>query len=262
MLAYVYATTPSGQISLGSGSDFAELLNALSLLGQGERQIGETRTMVIRHLTDRGASSLLAFLTPGCHHALVSALTDPSRAEDAVIDDLAAMVDGVNTQVGSLPFVRLQLMLAPAVEACRILLAGPAPEPLLPQLRSTAVAASTLAGRLAFETHDDTASRALYAAATKQAGRLSEPWRQADVHMSHALVTMYAQDGLERPRVLVEAAVRAARTGDSVLVRARAHALQAEVAARAQLVRQVRTALGLAWYDMERDHAGDPSSSG
>lgn len=261
LLAYVYATTPAGQTSLGAGSDFAELLNVLGLLGQGERQIAATRTAVIRHLTDRGGSSLLAFLTPGGQHGLATALADPSRADDAVVDDLAATVDGVNAQVGSLPFVRLQLMLAPAVEACRALLAGPAPEPLLPRLRSTAVTASTLAGRLAFETRDDTACRALYAEATMQAGQLAEPWRQAGVHMSHALVTLYSQDGLERPRALVDAAVRAARTGDSVLIRARAHALQAEIAARARLDRQVQTALGLAWYDMEADHAGDPSPS-
>jgi hypothetical protein len=261
LLAYVYATTAGGQVSLGSGSDFAELLDALGMLGQGERQIAETRTAVIRHLTDRGGSSLLAFLTPGGQQGLAQALADPSRADDVVLADLAATVDGVNAQVGSLPFVRLQLMLAPAVEACRTLLAGPAPEPLLPQLRSTAVAASTLAGRLAFETRDDTASRTLYAEATRQAGELAEPWRQAGVHMSHALVTLYSQDGLERPRALVDAAVRAARSGDSVLMRARAHALQAEIAARANLDRQVQTALGLAWYDMEAKHAGDPSPS-
>jgi hypothetical protein len=261
LLAYVYATTPTGTPSLGAGSDFAELLDALGLLGRSERQVGETRTAVIRHLTDRGGSSLLAFLTPGGQQGLAAALTDPSRADDTVVGDLAATVNGVNAQVGSLPFVRLQLMLSPAVEACRTLLAGPVPEPLLPQLRSTAVAASTLAGRLAFETRDDTASRALYAEATEQAGELAEPWRQAGVHMSHALVTLYSQDGLERPRALVDAAVRAARTGDSVLVRARAHALQAEIAARARLDRQVQTALGLAWYDMEGNHAGDPSPS-
>ncbi|MGW0905070.1 hypothetical protein [Streptomyces sp. NPDC002853] len=259
LLAYVYATTRSGQVSLGSGSDFAELCDALGLLGLSERQIGETRTAVIRHLTDRGGSSLLAFLTPGGQQGLAAALSDPSRADDTVLHDLTATVAGVNAQVGSLPFVRLQLMLAPAVEACRTLLAGPAPEPLLPQLRSTAVVASTLAGRLAFETRDDAASRALYAEATREAGLLEQPWRQAGVHMSHALVTLYSTRGLEPARLLVDEAVRAARSGDSTLVRARAHALQAEIAARAGQERQSQAALGLAWYDIEGDHAGDPA---
>ncbi|MER5464602.1 hypothetical protein ABT010_28715 [Streptomyces sp. NPDC002668] len=44
-------------------------------------------------------------------------------------------------------------------------------------------------------------------------------------------------------------------------VRARAHALQAEIAARASEGRQAQAALGLAWYDMNSDAVGDPSPS-
>ncbi|WP_308789477.1 hypothetical protein [Streptomyces sp. 6-11-2] len=77
--------------------------------------------------------------------------------------------------------------------------------------------------------------------------------------MSHALVTLYSVQGPERARLLVDQAVRAARTGESTLMRARAHTLQAELAARAGLERQAQTALGLAWYDMDADHAADPA---
>ncbi|WP_420032189.1 helix-turn-helix domain-containing protein [Streptomyces sp. cg28] len=261
LLAHVYARTAAGQVSLGAGSDFATLLDALALLGESERRIADVRTDIIRAVTDQGGASILALLTPGAQDALATAMADPSRTDEVACAALASTVANVNAEVGSLPFVRLQLLLSPAVEACRRLLAGPVPAELLPQLRSTAVAASTLAGRLAFETRDDAASRALYAEATAQAGQLAEPWRQAGVHMSHALVTLYSQDGLEQPRTLVDAAVRAARSGDSVLVRARAHALQAEIAARAGLERQTDAALSLSWYDMESDHAGDPSPS-
>ncbi|MEU5028474.1 hypothetical protein [Streptomyces milbemycinicus] len=42
-------------------------------------------------------------------------------------------------------------------------------------------------------------------------------------------------------------------------MRARAHALQAEVAARAGSERHARTALSLAWYDLDRNVEGDPA---
>ncbi|MBR7679145.1 hypothetical protein KDA82_40700, partial [Streptomyces daliensis] len=73
---------------------------------------------------------------------------------------------------------------------------------------------------LTFETRDDTAARALYADATRWAAALADPWRQAGVHMSHALVTLYSQDGLDGARRLVDEAVRTARSGASVRVRA------------------------------------------
>ncbi|GAA4804894.1 hypothetical protein [Streptomyces ziwulingensis] len=147
---------------------------------------------------------------------------------------------------------------APAVEAARRLLAGPAPEPLVARLRTITVAGTALAGRLAFETRDDSAARALYTEAAREARLLDEPWTRAGVHMSHALVTLYSAQGLGGARRLADQAVRSVRTGESTLVRARAHALQAELAARAGQDRQATAALGLAWYDMDADHAGDP----
>ncbi|MFD0436989.1 hypothetical protein [Streptomyces chartreusis] len=257
LLAHLYARTPSGDLSLGAGSDFAEYLQALGLLGESERRTAELRTLVLRTVTDTGGG-LLALLAPGVQAGLSAALTDPARADEGTIAGLASVVADVNAEVGSLPMVRLQLLLAPVVEASRQLLAGAVPDPLVPQLRQVSVAASTLAGRLAFETRDDTASRALYADATRQAGHLPEAWRQASVHMSHALTTLYSQ-GIGEARTLVDQAVRTARTGESSLVRARAHALQAELAARAGHERQAQAALGLAWYDMEVDHAADPA---
>lgn len=258
LLAHLYARTPAGELSLGAGSDFAELLEALALFGEGKRRIAELRSLLVRAVTDAGGG-MLAFLAPGVQAGLPAALADPSRTDEGILAGLASVVSDVNAEVGSLPFVRLQLMLAPAVAACRRLLSGPAPEPLLPQLRDTAVAASALAGRLAFETRDDAASRALYAEATREAARLEQPWRRAGVHMSHALVTLYSTQGIEPARLLVDEAVRAARSGASALVRARAHALQAEIAARAGQERASQAALGLAWYDIEAEQSSDPA---
>ncbi|MFI8928721.1 hypothetical protein ACIG3E_13720 [Streptomyces sp. NPDC053474] len=258
LLAHLYARTPAGDVSLGRGSDFAEYLHALALLGESEHRIAELRSLVLRAATDTGAG-LLALLAPSTQADLNTALAEPSQADEAAVAGLAAVVADVNAEVGSLPMVRLQLLLAPAAEAARRLLAGPAPAPLVPHLREVVVAAATLGGRLAFETRDDAASRALYAEATREACLLQQPWRQASVHMSHALVTLYSTDGLDGARRLVDQAVRTARTGESTLTRARAHALQAELAARAGQERQSQAALGLAWYDIEADHANDPA---
>ncbi|MGW1866481.1 hypothetical protein ACWCPS_13085 [Streptomyces mauvecolor] len=260
LLAHLYARTPTGAIALGAGSDFAELLDALAHIGEGEAQLAELRSILVRTATDRGGG-MLALLSTSVQAGLAAALADPSRTDEALVTGLSAVVSYVNAQVGSLPFVRLQLMLAPAVEACRRLTIGPVPDPLLPPLRSVSVAAHTLAGRLAFETRDDVASKALYAAATREAGLLPDTWRRAVVHMSHALMTLYSAQGLAETQELVAAAVRDARSGESVVVRARAHALQAEIAARAGEERLAQAALGLAWFDMNRSQVDDPSSS-
>ncbi|MGW5928097.1 hypothetical protein ACWF2L_17875 [Streptomyces anulatus] len=259
LLAHLYARTPAGQMSVGPGSDLAELLGALLDLGESETRIAELRTVLVRTATDTGG--MLALLAPSVQSELSAALADPSRATEETAAGLAAVVADVNTQVGAVPMVRLQLLLAPVLDACRRLQTDDLPSPVAGPVRAVAVAACTLAGRLAFENRDDAASQALYAAATLQAEELGDAWRRASVHMSHALVTLYSSPELADARGLVDRAVRAARTGDSVRVRARAHALQAEVAARAGLERQAQAALGLAWYDIEDESNGDPSGS-
>ncbi|KAK1181322.1 hypothetical protein B7755_026185 [Streptomyces sp. NBS 14/10] len=258
LLAHLYARGADGHIALGPGSDFAELLDALAHLGEAEARLSDLRALLMRTATDDG-TGLLALLGPATRLSMAAALTDPTRVDEVLLDGLRTAVGDVNAHVGSLPFARLQLLLAPVIESCRRLLTGDAPAPLLPELRTVAVQAYTLGGRLAFETRDDQASHALYAAATATAGQLDARWRRAVVHMSHALVTLYSAPGIEAARGLVDAAVRDARTGDSVRVRARAHGLQAEVAARAGAERHARTALSLAWYDLDRNGEGDPA---
>ncbi|MFG2223297.1 hypothetical protein [Streptomyces sp. NPDC048644] len=260
LLAHHYARN-GGETSFGPGSDFAELLDALRHLGASERAIGELRRLLVRTLTDTGLD-LLSLLGPQAGAALAGALADPQRADAMVLDVLRTAISDVNREVGSLPFVRLQLLLAPVVESCRRLLDGDVPGPLLPGLRTVAAHAYTLAGRLAFETRDDATSRGLYAAATETAGCIGAPWHRAVVHMSHALVTLYATPGTEAAQCLVAAAVRDARAGHSITVRARSHALQAELSARGggeRAERQARSALALAWYDLDRERADDPS---
>ncbi|MCL6291756.1 hypothetical protein ABTY35_04335 [Streptomyces fimicarius] len=259
LLAHLYARTPAGQMAVGAGSDLAELLGALLDLGESEPRVDQLRTALIRTATDTGG--MLALLSTHVQSDLSAALVEPSRATEETSAGLAAVVADVNAQVGSVPMVRLQLLLAPVIDACRRLQAGLLPEPVAGHIRAVSVAACSLAGRLAFENRDDSASQALYAEATDQAGQLGNAWLRASVHMSHALVTLYSSPHLADAQRLVDQAVRAAGSGDSVQVRARAHALQAEIAARAGSERQAQAALGLAWYDIEGRRSGDPSGS-
>ena len=222
--------------------------------------MAELRTMVVRTATDQGGG-MLTLLSPHVRTCLAVALTNPARADEDLVAGLLRVVTDVNARVGAVPFVRLQLMLAPALEACRQLTASPVPTRLFDRLREVSVAAHTLAGRLAFETRDDVASQGLYATATREAGLLPGRWRRATVHMSRALVTLYSAQGLATAQELAEAAVRDAGRGESVVVRARAHALRAEIAARVGETRQARSSLALAWFDIGRAPADDPSSS-
>ncbi|MFE6163862.1 hypothetical protein ACFQ7F_33670 [Streptomyces sp. NPDC056486] len=260
LLAHIYVRGSTGQHCVGPGSDFAELLDAFAHLGESERRLLELRSLLIRTATDAGGG-LLALLGPTTRRDMTEALTDPTTADEGLLVGMRSAIREANEQVGSVPFVRLQLLLAPVVESCQRLLDGPVPDPLLPELRSIAAQAYTLAGRLAFETRDDGASRTLYSRATDTAGLIGDPWRRAMVHMSHALVTLYSTSGIDAARSLVDAAVRDARAGTSITVRARAHALQAEIAARAGAERHAQAALSLAWYDMDGLRNSDPSSS-
>ncbi|MGR6924565.1 hypothetical protein ACU635_60830 [[Actinomadura] parvosata] len=260
LLAHLYAQDSHGQASLGPGSDFAELLEALGHFGASEARLSELRTLLVRTTTDAGVE-LLALLGPSTQSALSAALVNPSRLDEALLTSLHASVAHVNAQVGSIPFVRLQLLLAPVIESCRRLLVMPIPSELLPGLQLISAQAYTLAGRFAFETCDDDASRTLYQAATDAATSLGVPWRRAVVHMSHALVTLYSKPGLHAAKTLIDAAVRDARIGESITIRARTHALQAEIAARAGARKQAKAALSLAWYDMDQDRTDDPAIS-
>ncbi|MFG2005150.1 hypothetical protein ACGFNU_38995 [Spirillospora sp. NPDC048911] len=74
------------------------------------------------------------------------------------------------------------------------------------------------------------------------------------------MVVFYATGDVARARRIADTAVQDARRGPSVLMRARAHALQAEMAARSTPTqrRHAQAALHLAWHDLDGDLDGDP----
>ncbi|PWW64566.1 hypothetical protein DFQ13_103540 [Actinokineospora spheciospongiae] len=170
---------------------------------------------------------------------------------------LRESVTVIDKQVGSVPFARLQLQLAPAIETCRQVLrldhASPQGE-----LVSLAIDAYALGGRLAFETRDDETAMALYADATEVAGRLDDRSRRAVVRTSHAMVTLHATNDLEAAQKIAHAATVDAHRGASYAIRARAHAVHAEICARASQTVDAATALERAWKTVDKLTVDDP----
>ncbi|WP_232784468.1 hypothetical protein [Carbonactinospora thermoautotrophica] len=262
LLGYLYARSPAGGVALGSGSDFAYLLEALAAFGVGEdrlRELSETIARTVAFDTGR-STSLPAWLSPTLQADLAGALVDPDRVGEDCLVQLGHAVTTLAGQVGQVPFARLQVGLAPLVESCHRLRAGAQPAPVRQQLAAVAADAFALAARVAFELRDDQAAVALYGQATKAAGELPDPWTVAAVLTSRAMVTYYATADLQAARRLADAAARHAAAGSSVLMRARAAALQAEMAARAGADRRALPALKLAWHHADADTNGDPAS--
>jgi hypothetical protein len=175
---------------------------------------------------------------------LIGALRDPRCLDVELIDHLAASVSEVDRQISSVLFVRLQLLLAPVVELCLRLQDT---EPLRARLGALRCDAYLLAGRIAVETRDNATARRWYTHAIAAPG---DPTRRAVASTGYAMMVLHATgDGAARS--IVNATVADARLGSDLRTRARAYALQAEVAARSGRYRDAVAALRLAWLDLE-----------
>jgi len=259
LLAHAYARTPSGSVELGPGSEYRQLLTALAELGVDQPRLDELDRTVGTIATGNGMN-LLTFLGGGQLRAqLAEALARRGAIDLPTVHALRAASDAVNQQIGSIPFVRLHLAQSAIVDACRHLLSGDVPELVRPHLRQAASSAYALAARLAFETHDDAAALALYNEAIAAAGD-SDPSQRALIRTNQTMVAYYSTGDIGRARGIADAAVKDARRGDSLLMRARAHALQAEMASRSTPPqhRHAQAALHLAWHDLDGDTTDDP----
>lgn len=235
LLGRVYAKTSTGSWALGAGSDFATLLDAFRHFGTSPQRI------------DRLVDSIT--------HARNAPSHTPARSTEDLVNDLAATVADLNQQVGSTPFVRLQLQLAPILNTCRKLSAQPSPTT---ELLTLATDAYALAARLAFETRDDETAMALYRDAETTAARLPDHSHLAAVRTSHTMVTLHATNNLTTALALALAATHDAHRGSSHAIRARAHAVHAEVQARAGNPTAAVTALDRARKTVEQLSADDP----
>jgi transcriptional regulator with XRE-family HTH domain len=256
LLAHLYAHTPAGSLALGAGSDFGRLMEALSHFGMPPQRARQLVELITQSSTNDG-SEPLALLSPATHSSVAAVLRDQSQLDHELLSRLDESVMAINAQVGSAPFVRLQLQLWPIVETCRRLLlidhAGPQDNLLLLATNTYALAA-----RLAFETRDDGTAMSLYADATDVAGRLGDRSRRAAVQTSHAMVTLHATNDLGAARTIVRAATVEAHRGASYAVRARAHAVHAEICARAGQADMAAAALHRAWKTVDQLTIDDP----
>ncbi|MDX8036922.1 hypothetical protein SK803_42575 [Lentzea sp. BCCO 10_0856] len=256
LLAHLYARTATGDLAIGPGSDFDILMDALRHFGTPSQRVRQLVELVSR--SGRSSSDdLLMLLSAGTQSTIAAVQRDPSKLDHEVINRLHKSVAEINGRIGAAPFVRLQLQLAPVVESCRHLLEldqiGPREE-----LALLATSAYSLAGRLAFETRDDEAAMALYTGATKAAEHLTDRSHRAAVQTSHTMVTLHATGNLEAARTIAREATVEAHRGSSYAIRARAHAVHAEICARAGQADEAAAALDRAWKTVEQLTVDDP----
>ncbi len=253
VLAHVYACAPTGQIQLGPGSDFELLLEAFRYFGLPSPRIQEIVEVVAACAGAEGPE--LAMLLEPAARASVAA-TERKRPDlDEVIPRLHAAVLSIDRQVGTQPFVRLQLQLAPVVDACRRLGSQAGQIAGLPTLTAKTLA---LAARLAFETRDDEMAMSFYAEAIQAAGGMKDQSLRAMIGTSHTMVTLHATGDHRLAREIARAATVDAHRGSSYAVRARAHAVHAEISARAGQSGEAAEAIGRAWTTVDQLSVDDP----
>lgn len=234
LLAHLYARGASGRLDLGPGSDFAKLMEALGHCGTAPDRIRQLTEAVTRSATGTG-----------------------NPAKEDPLADLSFQVAEIDARIGSTPFVRLQLELVPIVEACRGLLDTDSAA-LRDDLVLLATRTYGLAARLAFETRDDETAMSLYLEAESVAGRLADRSHVAAVRTSHTMVTLHATNDLHAARELARRATADAHRGPSFAVRAHAHAVHAEICARAGLAGEAAEALHRAEKTVEQLAIDDP----
>ncbi|RBQ14327.1 hypothetical protein DP939_40920 [Spongiactinospora rosea] len=240
---------------MGQGSDFDQVMDLIVTWGGSAERVAEIRDLATRAATS--GHGLLAFLPPGLE-PLVSAVNGKGHLTMGGVNALDALVADVNGQVGGAPFARLHLAMAPAVEISRRLMAAPRSEHLRQPLAQVTAGAFMVAARIAFEARDDDTSLRLYQEAVRAA--VDAPaWQRTAMNTSRALVVLYSGRDVAAARAVADEAVRTAGRSESPIMRARAHALQAEMAARAGQSDHAFAALRLAWRDVDGDCTDDPA---
>ncbi|MEJ3742807.1 hypothetical protein WEI85_05915 [Actinomycetes bacterium KLBMP 9797] len=240
-ILHLYAER-DGVIDIGPGSDFLELLEAFRSLGVPPERVDDLHANVASWSQ--------------CKPALPWRV-DPADIAQGDLTDLSATLAAVMTRVGSVPFARSQVALAPYLDAFRHLeLEGLA---LPPDAHALAADCFGAAGRLAFELRDDDAAKQPYATALRHADQAPDKWLVATVRTSLAMITMHRGGDLAATEQIANAAVRAAQDTSSMAARARAAAVQAEVAARRNHHRPARSALALAEHYTAKVAPDDPA---
>ncbi len=260
LLAHAYATSNDGKAVLGPGSDFERLMLAFELMGVPQRRLDDLREMIGAAVTT-GKRAFLSHITPELQGRLSWALEQPDRLDLETVAQLYQAVARLRQQHdGSMPLVRLLLAVSPLTETVRRLCRGSQPEPVREMLCTVAVQALTFAGSLSFDLRDPDSMQAYYLDADDAAAELQDGWLEAFSLSARSMITLHGSHDAETALDLAERACARAAYGSSRIVRARSHAVLAEMAAATGNRHRSERELGLAKFHVEGDR-GDPAMS-
>ncbi|MDQ7904687.1 hypothetical protein RB614_09155 [Phytohabitans sp. ZYX-F-186] len=236
ILAHVYAERGQ-EVQTGPGSDFLALLSAFQQMGVAPDRVAELHTTVLAWAEGRHPAA--------------------SRLDDGDLAEMTRTLNGITQQIGKIPFVRSQIALAPLIDSLRH--AKQTNTDLPPDGRTLAARTYAAAARLAFELRDDELSKRYYDKALSHAQRVPSQSLVASIGTSLAMVTMHRDDDFATAERIINTTIKAALAGPSMTTRARAFAIQSEIAARRKLVRPAAAALQLAEQYTEKASPDDPS---
>lgn len=260
LLAHAYAITNEGKADLGPGSDFHRLLLAFELMGVPQHRLDDLRAMVGAAVT-AGGRAFLSQLTPDLQGRLSWALEQPDRLDLETVAQLHQTVTRLRRQHnGWMPPVRLLLAISPLAEAIRRLRRGSQPDQVREALCVVAVQALTFAGSLSFDLQDPESMLAYYLDADEAGGELRDGWLAAFSLSARSMITLHGSHDAAAALDLAGRACARAAQGSSRIVRARSHAVLAEMAAATGNGRRSDRELGLAKFHLDGD-ADDPAMS-
>jgi len=260
LLTHVYARTSDGKADLGPGSDFEQLMHAFELMGVPQRHLDDLRELISAAVTT-GSRAFLAHISPELQGRLSWALEHPDRLDLETVAQLHHALTRLRHQhQGALPLVRLLLAVSPLAEAVRQLRRGRQPERVRQALCAEAVQALTFAGSLSFDLRDPDSMQAYYLDADEAGGELRDGWLQAFSLSSRSMITLHGRHDVEVALGLAERACARAANGSSRIVRARSHAILAEMAAASGDQRRSERELGLAKFHVGAE-GDDPAMS-
>jgi len=258
LLAHAYATTSDGEADLGPGSDFEQLMHAFELMGVPPHGLDDLREMVSSAVTT-GSRAFLAYISPDLQRRLSWVLQHPDRLDRETVAQLQQAITRLRYQRGgAMPPVRLLLAGAPVAEAVRRLRHGCQPQRVREGLCTVAVQVLTFAGSLSFDLRDPDSMQAYYLDADEAGGELRDGWLEAFSLSSRSMITLHGRGDAEAALDLAERACARAADGSSRIVRARSHAILAEMAAATWDARRSERELGLARFHADAD-GDDPA---
>jgi tetratricopeptide (TPR) repeat protein len=251
LLAHAYATSSSGQASVGPGSDLDRLLSTFAIMGVPQ-ETQEFLRIAASSTETAGGQALLAFVTPALQARARDLIEVPSRLDGDAIRELGHTLVSVQQAEGFLPFARLQTALIPLVELIKRFLNSDVPIPIKNELYVVAAKAFAFAGRVAFELYDYDSANVFYDLALTAADELPETGATAAILTSRSMVTLHATADVDSAAGMASRAVDLTMRTGNLALRARALAVQSEMSIRSGDIKSGLRALDLAGRHLDK----------